>query len=104
MTNYANRIHSEDAARVCAHVLNLSQPARCYVATDSTPLPLRQLYAHLAQRLGVEAPHFDAQLPFESKHFSNQRLLNSGFQFSYPQTLQGYDQLLETQPDPPHES
>lgn len=104
MTNYANRIHSEDAARVCAHLLQIKHAARCYVATDSTPLPLRQLYQHLAQRLGVPSPQFDAQLPFESKHFSNQRLLNSGFSFLYPHTLQGYDHLLDSLTSPLHES
>lgn len=104
LTNYANRIHSEDAARVCAHLLHLEQPARCYVATDNTPLPLRQLYQHIAQRLAVPPPRFDTQLAFESKHFSNQRLLNSGFHFLYPNTLQGYDHLLESIAPPFHES
>lgn len=94
MDNYANRIHSEDAARVCAHVLQLPQAADCYVGTDSTPIPLRRLYAHLAEQLQVPAPAFDASLAYESKHFSNQRLLNSGFLFLYPDPLKGYSALL----------
>lgn len=104
LDNYANRIHIEDAARVCAHVLQHSQPSACYVATDSTPLPLRQLYRHISQRLNVPAPRFDAQQAYESKHFSNQRLLNSGFNFLYPNTLQGYDLLLDSLLSAPNES
>lgn len=104
MSNYANRIHVDDAARVCAHVLSLPTPAACYVATDSTPLPIRQLYAHLAKRLGVAEPLFDANLTFESKHFCNQRLLSSGFLFLYPQTLVGYDRVLNELLTDSHES
>lgn len=93
--NYANRIHIEDAARVCAHVLQLPAPADCYLGTDNTPLAISQLYKHIAQRLGVTAPTLDSNLAYDSKHFSNQRLLQSGFDFLYPNTLQGYDALLD---------
>lgn len=95
LDNYANRIHIEDAARVCAHLLELEQAASCYVATDTTPLPQRQLYHHLCQQLQVPAPAFDSTLPYESKHFSNQRLLSSGFLFTYPNTLNGYSAVLD---------
>ncbi|AQS51974.1 hypothetical protein PAEH1_11245 [Paenalcaligenes hominis] len=95
MDNYANRIHVDDAARACAHLLQHPNPELCYVATDSTPLPLRQLYLHSSARLGVPAPVLDAQIPYESKHFCNQRLLLSGFTFTYPQTLAGYDAVID---------
>lgn len=94
MDNYANRIHSEDAARVCTHLLTLEAPLPCYVATDSTPLPARRLYAHITQQLQVPAPTLDPTIPYESKHFSNERLLSSGFLFHYPNTLEGYTALL----------
>lgn len=92
--NYANRIHIDDAARVCAHVLQLPKPADCYVGTDSTPLPTSQLYTHIAQLLGAPAPTLDSSLAYDSKHFSNQRLLSSGFDFLYPETLVGYQSLI----------
>lgn len=95
LDNYANRIHIDDAARVCTHVLELQQAADCYVATDTTPLPQKQLYHHVAKRLNVPDPAFDPQLPYESKHFSNHRLLNSGFLFNYPDTLKGYSAVLD---------
>lgn len=95
LDNYANRIHVDDAARACAHVLEHPAPDSCYTATDSTPLPLRQLYTHISTRLGVPTPEFDASLAYESKHFCNQRLLLSGFTFIYPQTLLGYDTVID---------
>ena len=96
LDNYANRIHIEDAARVCAHILELEQPDSSYIGTDSTPIPLRHLYAHVAQLLDAPAPTFDMNLSYSSRHFSNQRLLNSGdgFRLLYPNTLQGYRSLL----------
>ena len=93
--NYANRIHIDDAARACAHVLQLAEPADCYLGTDSTPLPISQLYTQLAQRLNAPTPSLDSALAYDSKHFSNQRLIHSGFKFLYPNTLQGYQALLD---------
>lgn len=92
--NYANRIHIEDAARVCAHVLQLKDPADCYVGTDSTPLPISQLYTQVTQHVNAPAATLDSSLAYDSKHFSNQRLIESGFDFLYPKTLQGYKALL----------
>lgn len=92
--NYANRIHIEDAARVCAHVLQLPAPADCYIGTDSTPLPTSQLYTYTAQLLSAADPTLDSSLAYDSKHFSNQRLLSSGFDFLYPETLVGYQSLI----------
>lgn len=94
LDNYANRIHIEDAARVCAHILQLDTVEDCYIGTDSTPLPLRHLYAYIAELLHCQGPTFDAKLAYSSKHFSNQRLLNSGFSFLYPDPLKGYRSFL----------
>lgn len=92
--NYANRIHIEDAARACAHILQLTKPADSYLGTDSTPLAISQLYTQVAQLLKAPAPTLDHNLAYDSKHFSNQRLMTSGFDFLYPETLQGYQALL----------
>ncbi len=94
--NYANRIHIDDAARVCAHVLELECVADCYLGTDSTPVPVSQLYAHAANCLDVAAPTLDENITYESRHFSNQRLVRSGFNFLYPDTLLGYKKLIES--------
>lgn len=94
LDNYANRIHIDDAARVCAHVLQLEQAANSYLATDHTPLPISKLYAQIAQWLEAPKPILDQNLAYESKHFSNQALLKSGFHFLYPDTLTGYKSFL----------
>lgn len=99
LDNYANRIHIEDAARVCAHVLELVHPAASYIGTDSTPIPIRHLYTHIAHLLNAPNPAFDSSLSYSSRHFSNQRLLTSGngFQLLYPDTIKGYSALLKNQ-------
>lgn len=100
LDNYANRIHIDDAARVCAHILELAHADASYIGTDSSPMPLRHLYAHVAQLLNAPAPTFDTNLNYSSRHFSNQRLLTSGegFQLLYPDTLKGYSALLQHHP------
>lgn len=100
LDNYANRIHIDDAARVCAHILELDHADASYIGTDSSPMPLRHLYAHVAQLLNAPAPTFDTNINYSSRHFSNQRLLTSGagFQLLYPDTLKGYSALLQDYP------
>lgn len=51
------RARGRDAAAACAHVLALARPASCYVVSDDTPAGIDEVYAFLAQRLGLPPPH-----------------------------------------------
>src|SRR5690606_17135172 len=71
--HWANRIHIDDAAQACAHLLTLPNPEPLYIATDDFPIPTAQLYDTLAQLTGSPAPARRPQAP-SGKRLSNARL------------------------------
>ncbi|MFW5816518.1 MAG: SDR family oxidoreductase [Wenzhouxiangella sp.] len=91
---WTNRIHSEDCAGVLAHLLTLPAPAPVYCASDSRPAPRCEVLGWLADQLGVAAPAIDEQAAGQGKRISNQRLLDSGYSFQYPDYITGYRELL----------
>lgn len=92
--HWANRLHIEDAARACWHLLRVPAPFPCYIGTDSRPYQITDLYDGLADLLQV--PHAERRPSSEGgKRLTNQRLLDSGFQLDWPDALQGYAQLIK---------
>lgn len=92
--HYANRIHIDDAASACLHLLNLSEPENCYIGTDDNPIETAALYDALADQLG--APHPECRpMPSSGKRLSNQRLRDSGWRPVWPDALRGYRALIE---------
>ncbi|EKE83903.1 NAD-dependent epimerase/dehydratase family protein [Idiomarina xiamenensis] len=94
---FSNRIHIEDLISALTHVLTLSQPANCYNVCDNEPSRHHQVYAWLAEQLGVDdaAIIYDQQPPKRgSKRCRNQRLRDSGWQPHYPSFREGYSALL----------
>jgi nucleoside-diphosphate-sugar epimerase len=95
---YSNRIHVDDCAAVLAHLIELDNPQALYLASDSSPTPLQEVKQWLAEQLGLPDNHWlktgDSSLR-ASKRIRNQRLLDSGFTFSYPHFQQGYQTVIE---------
>ncbi|HHW75620.1 MAG TPA: SDR family oxidoreductase [Xanthomonadaceae bacterium] len=106
---YTNRIHRDDCARVLAHLLELPEPARLYIAVDDDPAPLDEVLCWLAAQLGAPKPRVVPQQPLKpgaeangnmalrlraSKRCRNARLRASGFRFRYPSYRDGYAALL----------
>lgn len=94
--HWANRMHADDAAAAIVHLLDLRKPLSLYLGVDDMPLPLDQLYDHLASLLGVP-PAADGPAPAAvgSKRLSNARLRASGFVPRWPDSRDGYAALLE---------
>lgn len=94
--HYTNRIHRDDAARACAHLLTLSAPADCYVGVDHEPSDQAAVLRWLAARLGAPPPRgdYDPSAPPTGKRCSSARLRASGFEFAYPSFREGYAALL----------
>lgn len=109
---WANRIHIDDAARACAHLLTHPDPMSTYIGSDSRPYPVGELYRALASMLNAPAPSTElstaqeqdsmskngrpAKNTIRGKRVSNARLLQSGFTLLWPDAMKGYQALINT--------
>jgi nucleoside-diphosphate-sugar epimerase len=91
---WTNRIHAEDCAGVLQHLLELEETESVYCASDSQPAERCEVLTWLAEQLGASAPEIDEQGSDQGKRVSNRRLINSGFEFRYPDFRTGYRELL----------
>lgn len=91
--HWANRIHIDDAAHACAHLLQLDQPLSCYIGVDDSPMPTAALYRALARELGASPPPA-APRPADGKRLSNARLRASGWTPQWPDALSGHAALF----------
>jgi len=96
--HYTNRIHRDDAARACAHLLALERPAARYVGVDAEPADRADVLRWLAARLGVPAPRGDCDenAAPTGKRCSSALLRASGFELTFPSYREGYSALLAT--------
>ena len=98
--HWANRIHIDDAARACAHLLTLAKPLPCYIGTDNQPMPTAALYDALARLAGGPPPVREPR-PAEGKRLSNARLRASGWAPVWQNARDGHaavlaDRILQT--------
>jgi nucleoside-diphosphate-sugar epimerase len=103
---FSNRIHETDAVGVMAHLLTATAQgqvvANCYIASDCHPAPLHEVTGWIAKQLGVtnlsptkQANQGTARRSAGNKRCSNQRLLDSGYRFVYPDFKAGYGEMLQ---------
>ncbi|MFN3244310.1 MAG: NAD-dependent epimerase/dehydratase family protein [Planctomycetota bacterium] len=92
---HGNRIWRDDGAKAIVHALTLADPDPVDVVVDDEPADLREVYAWLAERLGVALP-----APSDSfagrggdKRCRNTRLRDSGFEPDVPDFRAGYSIL-----------
>lgn len=95
---WSNRIHSDDCAAVLAHLLQLEQPERLYLASDDRPALLHTVQESLASLLGLPAPPrvvaTGASGGQRGRRCSNTRLRATGLTLRYPDYHSGYSALL----------
>ena len=98
---YSNRIHEADAAAAVCHLTRLALEGGhiepCYLASDCEPARLDEVVAWVRHQLPCKAPAPEARKGGRagSKRYSNQRLLDSGFRFHYPDYRAGYGEMIE---------
>lgn len=101
---FSNRIHEADAAAVVAHLLHKSLSGKnvddCYIASDCEPVRLDEVVRWVQAQLPCTTPKADARIGGRagSKRCSNQRLLDSGYQFLYPDFRAGYLEMIAERP------
>ncbi len=97
--SYSNRIHRDDCAGVLAHLIQLKMAGKgldtLYLASDCLPVSLHDVTQWLAQQLDVELTDLSMGRFAGSKRCNNQRLLDSGYHFKYPDFRAGYQELLK---------
>jgi nucleoside-diphosphate-sugar epimerase len=98
---FSNRIHENDAANAVEHLAQMALSGQTlqdlYIASDCKPVRLDEVVAWVRQQTPSAAPLKDARKGgrASSKQCSNQRLLNTGFQFRYPDFKAGYLSIIE---------
>lgn len=94
---YGNRIHRDDCAGAIRHLLFADAPPPIVLGVDDAPVPLADVYAFIAERLGAPAPE-----PGESdqgrggnKRCRNDRLKSLGYRLRVPTYRDGYPPIVE---------
>ena len=97
-SHWTNRIHRDDLAAAIVHVAALGeQAAGLYLASDSTPAQLGEVYQFLAKELHLPAPKEAGQAPARraaDRRLDNSKLLASGLELQYPGFAEGYRAIL----------
>ncbi|MFL1404684.1 NAD-dependent epimerase/dehydratase family protein [Marinobacter sp. M1N3S26] len=97
---YTNRIHEDDAAAVCVHLIRKTlagvELATCYLASDCEPARLDEVVAWIREQVPCRSPSPDGRRSGRggSKRCRNQRLLDTGFEFAYPDYRAGYQPMI----------
>lgn len=96
---YTNRIHRDDAAAVLVHLMECTEPERTYNVVDCEAADRNEVVRWLAQQEGLDPVRLEtiaASAPSSrgNKRVSNQKLLQSGYQFIYPTFREGLGTLL----------
>lgn len=96
--SYSNRIHRDDCVGVLQHLIGKvgnETLESVYLASDCSPSPLSEVTDWLAEQLGTTITEPNSRRVIGSKRCNNQRLLDSGYQFKFPDFRQGYQQLIK---------
>jgi len=98
--HYTNRIHRDDCVGAIAHLIDLAEPADCYLGVDHEPEDEAVVLRWLAGVLGASSPRVarsDERREARSggnKRCRNARLVASGYAFRYPNYRDGYTAVL----------
>lgn len=98
--SYGNRIHRDDAARaIITLCTELDEVAETYVGVDHAPVDKAEVLAFLADELGLARPEPAAERDRGTtrggtKRARNDRLVATGFTFTYPTYREGYRAVL----------
>ncbi|SHK02371.1 Nucleoside-diphosphate-sugar epimerase [Marinobacter antarcticus] len=98
---FSNRIHEEDAAATVAYLNGLALSGKpldnCYVASDCEPVRLDEVVDWVRQQVPCAEPVAEARKGGRagSKRCNNQRLLQTGFTFRYPDFRAGYREMID---------
>lgn len=85
---WTNRIHIDDAAAAIVHLLQQEQPAPHYLVSDRQPQTLTAMYNYFRRPAGLRALNGE-ESPARGKRLQPTRLIDSGFEWRYPDAFSG---------------
>ena len=95
---WSNRIHSDDCAGVLAHLVELFDRGETlesiYLGTDKEPVTQHDMRRWMASHMQVQLTE-EIVVQNAIRRCSNQRLLESGYEFIYPGYREGYLALMK---------
>lgn len=98
---FSNRIHEEDAAAAVAHLSRLAIAGQAlesrYIVSDCEPVRLDEVVQWIREQVPCKTPVANARKGGRagSKRCRNQRLLDTGFRFRYPDFRAGYRAMID---------
>jgi len=96
---FTNRIHTSDCSAALAHLITQPELPPVVLGSDSMPATSTEVESFIAQQLGVEKTFADSQGLVKriagSKRCCNHLLLDTGFEFTYPDYRAGYTSLIK---------
>lgn len=98
---FSNRIHEEDAAAAVAHLSQMALSGRSlesrYIVSDCEPVRLDEVVSWVREQVPCKDPVAGARKGGRagSKRCSNRRLLDTGFQFRFPDFRAGYQDIID---------
>lgn len=99
---YSNRIHQDDCVGVLLFMVDCILKGESldpiYIASDDRPCALSEVQRWIATQVGINEKLLREETTTRfaaSKRLSNQRLLDRGYRFIYPNYCAGYAQVLE---------
>ncbi|WP_223622935.1 sugar nucleotide-binding protein [Microbacterium sp. EST19A] len=93
-----NRIHETDLVRALDALLRMPEPPALVHAIDQAPAPLGDVVAHIAQRLGADAPPDDPSAEATGLVHDGSLLLSVLGTLEYPTYREGYDEMIAGAP------
>ena len=98
-TQYTNRIHQTDAARLLLHLVSQPKVKPCYIGVDNHPAPYNEVVAWVQSQRGAAIaplPHKESKpSPRGNKRCQNDLILKTGFEFCFPTYQEGYKPFIE---------
>ena len=97
---FTNRIHEQDAEAACVYLIRKALAGNpletCYLASDCEPVRLDEVVQWIRGQIPCRRPDPNGRRGGRggSKRCSNQRLLDSGFEFTYPDFRAGYRAMI----------
>ncbi|PVE98284.1 hypothetical protein DC434_02145 [Microbacterium sp. TPD7012] len=93
-----NRIHEVDLVRALDLLVRMPEPPALVHAVDQAPAPLGDVVAHIALRLGVDAPPDDPSAEPTGLVHDGSLLLSVLGSLDYPTYVEGYDEMIAAEP------